>query len=143
MRGRGWNYSPCAGVTRKYGQDRGMRVDFANWVRFALWRVRLTFRDTSRLSGAIRCIWVRFAHPRANGAKRCILGSTDSRTVRRRIRLSKSTSGTREKIARLLLHPNRARFGQQSRTTLSKSPEKRIKKFRILVTPFARSVIPD
>src|SRR5688500_17719712 len=42
------------------------------------------------------------------------------------------------KTARLLLHPNRARFGQQSRTTARKTPEKRAKKFRILITPFAR-----
>ena len=42
------------------------------------------------------------------------------------------------KTARLLLHPDRARFGQRSRTTAPFSPEKRIKKFRILVSPFAR-----
>src|SRR5687768_3595984 len=51
---------------------------------------------------------------------------------------AKPRSARREKNSAPLLPPNRARFGQQSRTTPPKTPEKRAKKFRILITPFAR-----
>ena len=74
-----------------------------------------------------------------NGAFWGIRGhlSSTSPHVRCTIRLSKNTSDARKR-GRLLLHPNRARSGQQSRTTARDSPEKRAKKFRILITPFAR-----
>src|SRR5688500_5562886 len=51
---------------------------------------------------------------------------------------AKPQSARRAKKRAPLLPPNRARFGQQSRTTAPKTPEKRAKKFRILITPFAR-----
>src|SRR5688500_8148056 len=45
---------------------------------------------------------------------------------------AKPQAARREKTARLLLPPNRARFGQQSRTTAPKTPEKRAKKLALV-----------
>src|SRR5687768_6560868 len=101
--------------------------------------------------GAFRCIWVRFAHSQktstyVNCGKPASTPVNRERTAIARFvaqRGCQRAHPTRQKTARLLLHPNRARFGQQSRTTARVSPEKRSKKFRILVTPFARFCTPS
>ncbi len=137
-------------------RKRSGRVD---WVRSAHLRVDLTFRDIPRPvsaigfvphiwawwcktvhSGAVRCIWIRFAHPRirlhqvawgCTGLHGVAQDSGCPTTFFRLRRRGSTRVGPRRrkrdarKHARLLLHPNRARFGQQSRTMIAFPRQKR------------------
>ena len=107
-------------------------------------------RSAAASSGILplRTNWVRFAHSQESGAswgKSGHIGACGVQRLTRRRAPSdcQRTHPTARKTARLLLPPNRARFGQQSRTTARVSPEKRGKKFRILVSPFARFERPS